>query len=120
MGVPTSEVGYTSAMPRREDHEVHKGHVVALGGGIQPLYVSAIIGPYSGQTKSNYDLSSLLKVYSTHLWNRQVSFILTLPSFSYFVLVLPEDDPTMGRNMYRIYVGNVIVLAVHVLLDFAS
>ena len=29
MGVPTSEVGYTPAMPRREDHEVHKGHVVA-------------------------------------------------------------------------------------------
>ena len=25
MGVPTSEVGYTSAMPRREDHAVHKG-----------------------------------------------------------------------------------------------
>jgi len=24
MGVPTSEVGYTSAMRRREDHEVHK------------------------------------------------------------------------------------------------
>jgi len=24
MSVPTSEVGYTSAMPRREDHEVHK------------------------------------------------------------------------------------------------
>jgi len=31
MGVPTSEVAYTPAMPRREDHEVHKGHVVALG-----------------------------------------------------------------------------------------
>ena len=30
MGVPTSEVGYTPVMPRREDHEVHKGHVVAL------------------------------------------------------------------------------------------
>jgi hypothetical protein len=30
MGVPNSEVGYTPAMPRREDHEVHKGHVVAL------------------------------------------------------------------------------------------
>jgi len=27
MGVPTSEVGYTSAMPRREDHEVRKRHV---------------------------------------------------------------------------------------------
>ena len=33
MGVPNSEVGYTFAMPGREDHEVHKGHVVALGGG---------------------------------------------------------------------------------------
>ena len=30
MGIPTSEVGYTPAMPRREDHEVHKGHVVVL------------------------------------------------------------------------------------------
>jgi hypothetical protein len=30
MGVPTSEVGYNPAMPRREDHDVHKGHVVAL------------------------------------------------------------------------------------------
>jgi hypothetical protein len=33
MGVPTSEVGYTSATPRRGDHEVHKGHVVTLKGG---------------------------------------------------------------------------------------
>jgi len=24
MGVPTSEVGYISGMPRREDHKVHK------------------------------------------------------------------------------------------------
>ena len=30
MGVPTSEVGYTPAMPRRGDHEVHKGQVVAM------------------------------------------------------------------------------------------
>ena len=30
MGVPTSEVGYNPAMRRREDHEVHKRHVVAL------------------------------------------------------------------------------------------
>ena len=30
MGVPTSEVGYTPAMPRREGHEDHKEHVVAL------------------------------------------------------------------------------------------
>jgi hypothetical protein len=30
MSVPTSEVGYTSATARKGDHEVHKGHVVAL------------------------------------------------------------------------------------------
>jgi hypothetical protein len=30
MGVPTSEVGYTSATTERGDHEVHDGHVVAL------------------------------------------------------------------------------------------
>jgi hypothetical protein len=30
MGVPTSEVGYTSATTGRGDHEVHKGHVVVL------------------------------------------------------------------------------------------
>jgi curli biogenesis system outer membrane secretion channel CsgG len=31
MGVSTSEVGYTAATTGRGDHEVHKGHVVALG-----------------------------------------------------------------------------------------
>jgi hypothetical protein len=30
MGVPTSEVGYTSATTGRGGHEVHKGHMVAL------------------------------------------------------------------------------------------
>jgi hypothetical protein len=30
MGVPTSEVGYTSATTGRGDHEVQKEHVVAL------------------------------------------------------------------------------------------
>jgi hypothetical protein len=30
MSVTTSEVGYTSATTGRGDHEVHKGHVVAL------------------------------------------------------------------------------------------
>jgi len=33
MGVPNSEVGYTSAMPRREDHEVHNDMWGIVGGG---------------------------------------------------------------------------------------
>ena len=28
--VRISEVGYTPAMPKSEDHKVHKGHVMAL------------------------------------------------------------------------------------------
>jgi hypothetical protein len=32
MSVPSSEVSYTSATAGRGDHEVHKGHMVALGG----------------------------------------------------------------------------------------
>jgi hypothetical protein len=31
MGVLASEVGYTSATAGRGEHEVHKGHVMALG-----------------------------------------------------------------------------------------
>jgi hypothetical protein len=32
MGVPASEVGYTSATTGTGEHEVYKGHVVALRG----------------------------------------------------------------------------------------
>jgi hypothetical protein len=38
MGVPTLEVGYTSATTGRGDHEVHKGHVVALEKNIYNVY----------------------------------------------------------------------------------
>jgi hypothetical protein len=37
MGVPTSEVGYTPAMPRREDQEVHKMTCGGIGGGMFQL-----------------------------------------------------------------------------------
>jgi len=49
MGVPTWEVGYTSAMPRREDHEVRQGHVghwikkKTVSGTSQPLLLPVAI-----------------------------------------------------------------------------
>jgi len=52
MGVPTSEVGYTSAMPRREDHEVRQGHV---GHWIKKHYLSITI--------SGEDLHELLHTF---------------------------------------------------------
>jgi hypothetical protein len=39
MGVPTSEVGYTSATTGRGDHKVHKGHEVALENNNTLLYL---------------------------------------------------------------------------------
>ena len=48
MGVPTSEVGYTSAMPRREDHEARKGHVghwikKKFGQPVQLIYILGFV-----------------------------------------------------------------------------
>jgi hypothetical protein len=51
MGVPTLEVGYTSATTGRGDHEVHKGHVVALGNKIihkKQLHVSVLTKSVDG------------------------------------------------------------------------
>ena len=56
MGVSTSEVGYTSAMPRREDHEVHKdmwGHWDKNTHHVK----------YEGE--SNENLKSAIKIRST-------------------------------------------------------
>jgi hypothetical protein len=47
MGVPTSEVGYTSATTGRGDHEVHKGHVVALEK--KNIYIYTLLPPDDGQ-----------------------------------------------------------------------
>jgi hypothetical protein len=41
MGVPASEVGYTSATNGRGDHEVHKEHVVELA---QKKFLILILG----------------------------------------------------------------------------
>ena len=42
MGVPNSEVGYASAMPRREDHEIHKD-MWGIGGKIIIIIIIKII-----------------------------------------------------------------------------
>ena len=49
MGVPTSEVGYTSAMPKREDHEVHKD--MWGGGHWKKLYYKTRVQNLSKRTE---------------------------------------------------------------------
>jgi len=58
MSVPTSEVGYTSAMPRREDHEVHKdmwGHWRG-GRNITNIYIYMYIYLYEYVCVINYKI----------------------------------------------------------------
>jgi hypothetical protein len=43
MGVPTSEVSYTSASTESVDHKVHKGHVVALEKNILRVIKNKIL-----------------------------------------------------------------------------
>jgi hypothetical protein len=64
MGVPNSEVGYTSAMPRREDHEVHKGHVVALEKK-RPLTCFSVMIPDA--LLYNFDLLMMNTLCSKHV-----------------------------------------------------
>jgi hypothetical protein len=65
MGVPTSEVGYISATAGRGDHEVHLGHVVALG---DKKIVTFMQGIYNYTPKpsrvSSYVVLQLFCIYS--------------------------------------------------------
>jgi len=65
MGVPTSEVGYTSAMPRKEDHESPQGHMVAL----EKIY---------GNRKKTSELSRYLRAQSNLVRINFVGEVLAL------------------------------------------
>jgi len=56
MGVPTSEVGYTSAMPRREGHEVHKDMWGNWGRGGIKLSVAITISVTSDKGKKPFSV----------------------------------------------------------------
>jgi len=66
MGVPNSEVGYTSAMPRREDHEVHKdmwGHWV---GGEILFSLSGLLRMINPLNAELNPISQLLALLGAH------------------------------------------------------
>ena len=57
MGVPTSEVGYTPAMPRREDYEVHKDMWGHWKKNYPPIYAwvfQVVFFPQISPTKTQY------------------------------------------------------------------
>jgi hypothetical protein len=61
MGVPASEVGYTSATTGRGDHEVHSGLRRHLGGG-QILFLALLFTvTYSGRHKDRNRAPRLLR-----------------------------------------------------------
>ena len=83
MGVPTSEVGYTSATSRREDHEVHKGHVVALGGGEVLVYhYTYKTFLFSDNDIMGQDISAHLSREYTNLNNTKRAYLTQNTGFS--------------------------------------
>jgi hypothetical protein len=71
MGVPASEVGYTSATTGRGNHEVHKGHVVALekkniAADIGLCYTLYVHGPPSEEHYKFSDVNDNDIVRKTH------------------------------------------------------
>ena len=54
MGVPTSVVGYTPAMPRSEDHEVHKDMWWHWAGGTHSLFKHSLAVYYTVVCSSNF------------------------------------------------------------------
>jgi hypothetical protein len=63
MGVPTSEVGYTPAMSRREDHEVHK----RTCGGIEK---KIRLTQKSSSKRGGSNVNTNNKFYLLHVYNR--------------------------------------------------
>ena len=91
MGVPTSEVGYTAAMSRREDHEVHKDMwwhwaqkehckvFIAVSSFQSSLYSS--IWPVTLQfcVTCNSTVLCILSLYSS-VWSVTLHFYMTCHS----------------------------------------
>ena len=78
MGVPTSEVCYIPAMPRREDHEVHKGHVVALEEKKKHIYALFDVSLLNCVKCQEYlcSLGGLNAIYDQAFWITSVSVCL--------------------------------------------
>jgi hypothetical protein len=77
MGVPTSEVGYTSATTGRGDHEVHKGHVVALGEkkeNKEGRGFDGVIGIFDGHNPSGRTMALGLNQPLTEVSTRNISW----------------------------------------------
>jgi hypothetical protein len=78
MGVPTSKVGYTTATTGRGDHEVHKGHVAALGGKKLNLNtLTYLLTPYSTVLLEKLTNFQLVKKFPTFYETRRLITSLT-------------------------------------------
>jgi hypothetical protein len=69
MGVPTSEVGYTSAMPRREVHEVHKRTCGGMGEKKRVMFKVSPAGLQTFIDTSNCVLEDRVQYSTVHIPN---------------------------------------------------
>jgi len=86
MGVPTSEVGYISAMPRREDQKVHKDMWGHWGG---KKYIHIIV-----QNVNNHSPNDTV----SHSGKTRVIY---LQSLRLSTCKVPREEGTFSRNMVQ-------------------
>jgi hypothetical protein len=76
MGVPASDVGYTSATTGRGDHEVRKGPVVALGKKTLNLNLKAV-GKFTPRSTMLHNFVQLFGVFAK-LRKATFSFVMSV------------------------------------------
>jgi hypothetical protein len=96
MGVPASEVGYTSATTGRGDHDVHKGHVVALKKYYIRYFPSVMLPVFKTHKPMLNNAPELLyrKYISTHVYATSFGwtfggFFLNFRLTKYFIVPPP-------------------------------
>jgi hypothetical protein len=96
MGVPTSEVGYTTVMSRREDHEVQSG-----GGSTVHIYTQTIHRTTQFLIWKNAGRAPSLRVITWHLpynWGKSTENPQYSVQFHHFVIFLL----TIALEKYRL------------------
>jgi hypothetical protein len=107
MGVPTSEVGYTSATTGSGDHEVHKGHVVAVAKNNSVYKTVTEKNKFISHTHTHTHARSSYNSTSTLFFNPQVGkyFKLYRQVLSLCILrrVLTAAYSSSSRNQRQIF-----------------
>jgi hypothetical protein len=121
MGFPASEVGYTSAPTGRGDHEVHKGHVVALDKKIVVIVKNLwVIWLHVGPKASSGNRRQVFLTHSRIKWGFWSQKELPFPKFSCIILQSCIFIPIFLPSKFKVWTLNLSFLdrKIHITILF--